>query len=98
MAELHLISPPEDGSAAERCFQALASAHAQGVDLGPRGPHIRALSQSIEALLIALRQEHDALTRSLAADTPEVREVLSAISSLNAILQPLIQAARTCPL
>lgn len=95
MAEIHLISPFCDGSAAERHLEALARAHAAGVDLGPRGPHIEASSQSIAALLTALQEEHDALLRSPAANIPEVRQALNAILSLSAVLQPLIYAVRT---
>lgn len=95
MVEIHLISPTGDGSAVERHLEALARAHATGVDLGARGPHIEASRQAIAALLTALQEEYDALLRSPAADIPEVRQALSAILSLSAALQPLIQAVRT---
>lgn len=35
--------------------ETLAGAFAEGVDLGPRGPQIRALGQSLEAAIEALR-------------------------------------------
>lgn len=97
MAAIHLIKPPHGISAAGHHLQILASAHAEGVELGPHGLHIRALSQSTGALLPALQQEHDALTRSSTADNPEVRQVLNAVSALNAASQRLIRAGRTYP-
>ena len=50
---------------------ALAGAYAEGADLGPRGQQIRALGESLDIMIAALRLELDGLGGRLQADDLE---------------------------
>lgn len=64
----------------------LAGAFAEGVDLGPRGAQIRALGESLDAMIEALRLELGGLCTRLQIDDMEL--------DLDQLTR-MVQAART---
>ncbi|GEM_PF-4269801 len=66
-----------------------------GADLGPRGPHVRALCSSPERLLDELREECDLFLAPLDANAREVRQTRSALDQLVRSSETLIASARS---
>ena len=94
-AEVQLLSAPLSLSGTERLVSVLAQAYAEGIELGPREPHIRAVSLSLQTLVRQLRAECEALRPLLAATgqpdltaAPGIVELIAAVEGLVALACP----------
>jgi hypothetical protein len=94
MAEIHLLPARINGEGAAQLLAELSGALADGVDLGPRGPHIRALSLSLENVLKDLRQEVARLSTQPGSDDFEMQRARECIDRLVHEVETLIRHAQ----
>ena len=97
MAEIVSLPVSLDREGATQLLAVLSGALADGIDPGPRGPHIRALALSLETLVATLRQEIAAYRALSDRDGPGRGEVLTACAELASHVEGLIDRARAYP-
>ena len=97
MADIHPLSVPLDREQATQLLAVLSGALADGIDLGPRGPHIRALALSLDTLLTSFRHEVGGILALTDCDRPGCQETLAACIDLIWHVEALISRARTYP-
>ena len=97
MAEIHLLPLRLDTDGAIQLTAMLSGALAEGIDLGPRGSHIRALGVSLETLLAKLRAEIARNFMPASTDTPEMRLARTALDQLVRDVETLIARAYAYP-
>lgn len=95
MAEADQISTTTKTGDDEHYLQALAGAFTEGVDLGPRDSHIRALCDRLEAELTVFWQEHAAVLSSSESDVPGVTDILDSMVVLSQRFKQVARLART---
>ena len=97
MADIHPLSVPLDTNGAIQLLAVLSGALAEGIDLGPRGPHIRALALSLDTLLASLRHEVVSILAQAYWDGLGRQETLAACVDLIWHVETLIGRARAYP-
>ena len=97
MADIHPLSVPLDTNGATQLVAVLSGALAEGIDLGSRGPHIRALALSLDTLLTTLRHEVEGLFLLPDWHGPDRQETLAACVDLIKHVETLIGRACAYP-
>lgn len=97
MAELYVLPAKMSSDSTVRLTTMLAEAYAEGADLGPRGPHIRALGASLEQLSHVLRQAAEEIISLSDTIHPEKEATQAALGDLIDQVERLVVAARVYP-
>ena len=98
MTDIHPLSVPLNKDGATQLLAVLSGALAEGIDPGPRGPHIRALALSLETLLHKLRGHIVQDFTPANSARPEIQVARAALDQLVRDVETLIVRAQAYPL
>lgn len=90
MADIHILPTRAGYGSVDHSTELLSAAFKDGVDLGPRGPHIHALSLTLEENLIKLRVIADELSKSPVRHRLQLDTVESNILKLDECVTKLV--------